>query len=71
MRDSVHPKLTAFGVVFRDPQALPQERYKIISGWRNKVFASLDGREWTAVDDDVFPKEALYPGGMDSQNIAF
>ena len=71
MRDSVHPRLTAYGVVFSDPHAPPQERYKIVSGWRNKVFASADGREWTAVHDNVFPKEALYPDGMDSQNIAF
>ena len=71
MRDSVHPKLTAFGVVFSDPHASPEERYKIVSGWRNKVFASADGREWTAIHEGVFPKEALYPLGMDSQNIAF
>ena len=71
MRDSVHPKLTAFGVVFRDPHAAPDERYKIVSGWRNKVFASANGREWTAIHEGVFPKEALYPLGMDSQNIAF
>lgn len=71
MRDSVHPRLTAYGVVFRDPHAPPQQRYKIVSGWRNKVFASADGREWTAVHDNVFPKAALYPDGMDSQNIAF
>ena len=71
MRDSVHPKLTAFGTVFSDPHASPEERYKIVSGWRNKVFASADGREWTALHEGVFPKEALYPRGMDSQNIAF
>jgi hypothetical protein len=71
MRDSVHPKLTAFGVVFRDPHAPPEERYKIVSGWRNTVYASANGQEWTALHKDVFPKAALYPDGMDSQNIAF
>lgn len=71
IRDSVHPKLTAYGVVFRDPDAPSRERYKIVSGWRNAVFASPDGREWAALHEGVFPQEALYPGGMDSQNVAF
>ena len=60
------------GVVFEDPKATSeQERYKLVSGIQNKVFATSDGREWTEIRTGMFPQEAMFPRGMDSQNIAF
>ena len=61
-----------FGVAFEDPKATSEpERYKLVSGFQNKVFATSDGREWTEIHTGMFPQEAMFPNGMDSQNIAF
>ncbi len=61
----------AFGVVFADPSAPARERYKVVSGYNNKVFASADGLQWKVLHTGIFPSTVLYPYGMDSQNVAF
>lgn len=64
-------------VPFKDPLAKPEERYKLFSASEGKKFnetvirASADGTAWREVYRDVFPKEAEYPRGMDSQNVCF
>ena len=57
--------------VFVDPKAPPESRYKMIAGGRNCIYGSADGVKWDPVHANVFPKEACYPNGMDSQNICF
>ena len=59
------------GAVFLDPQAPEAERYKIVSGYHNKVYSSSDGGDWSVTHEDIFPPEVVFPKGMDSQNVAF
>ena len=64
-------------VPFVDPLAEPEERYKLFSASEGEEFdetvlrASADGAEWREIHRGLFPKEAVYPRGMDSQNVAF
>lgn len=64
-------------VPFRDPLAEPKQRYKLFSASEGQKFnetvirASADGAEWRQIHRNVFPKEAEYPRGMDSQNVCF
>ena len=56
-------------VFFSDPTAPPEKRYKCMSG--NDVLASKDGLRWTKTHINVWPEKALFPYGMDSNNIYF
>ncbi len=64
-------------VPFVDPVAEPEERYKLFSALEGKelkesvIRASSDGAEWREIHRGIFPEEAAYPRGMDSQNVAF
>ncbi len=64
-------------VPFKDPLAKPEERYKLFSASEGIKFnetvmrASADGAAWREIHRDIFPKEAEYPRGMDSQNVCF
>ncbi len=58
-------------VPFVDPTAPPEERYKLYDGLYNKISVSSDGANWELLHKGVFPGEALYPRGMDSQNVCF
>ena len=64
-------------VPFTDPLAKPEERYKLFSASEGKKFnetvirTSPDGAEWREIHRNIFPKEAEYPRGMDSQNVCF
>ena len=64
-------ELDSGGVVFLDPKAPEAQRYKIVSGFHNKVYSSSDGRDWSVLQEGIFPPEVLFPRGMDSQNVAF
>jgi len=57
--------------VFLDPAASEETRYRRFEGDRNRISASPDGVRWTQVHSGVFPKKALYPRGMNSQNVCF
>lgn len=57
--------------IFVDPKAPPESRYKMISGMRNRIYGSADGVKWEVLHEKVFPQEACYPLGMDSQNVCF
>lgn len=59
------------GVVFKDPKATPKERYKVVSGMANRVWATADGSEWKVLRLNVFPRQISFPRGMDSQNVCF
>ena len=43
------------GAVFLDPQAPEAERYKIVSGYHNKVYSSSDGGDWSVTARGYFP----------------
>ncbi len=58
-------------VVFRDPSAPAEARYKLANPKAGWVKASADGTDWRTVARDMFPPEARYPRGMDSQNVIF
>ena len=60
-----------FGVVFKDPHAPREERYKVVSGFQNRVFATADGSEWKTLQLNIFPQQISFPRGMDSQNAVF
>ena len=55
-------------VVFTDPNAPPEQRYKL---FERRVLASADGAQWQPLARSMFPAQALYPRGMDSQNVIF
>ena len=59
------------GVVFKDPKAPPEERYKVVSGMANRVWATRDGSEWSQLRTNIFPAQISFPRGMDSQNVCF
>ena len=59
------------GVVFKDPHAPPEQRYKVVSGMMNRVWATGDGREWNQLRTNIFPGPISFPRGMDSQNVCF
>ena len=58
-------------VVFEDPTAQPDERYKLANPKLGRVRASADGAEWRPIARNMFPGKALYPRGMGSQNVIF
>ena len=59
------------GVVFKDPKATPEERYKVVTGMTNTVFATADGTDWKTLRSNIFPQQISFPRGMDSQNVCF
>ena len=59
-----------FGIVFSEPNAVPSERYKLVSAWQNKAFASADGTEWKVLGSGMFPKSVWTPF-PDAQNVVF
>ncbi len=60
----------SFGIVFRDPAAESSERYKLVSAWQNKAFATADGTEWRVIGSEMFPKSVWTPF-PDAQNVVF
>ncbi len=56
---------------FIDPQAPPNERYKLFQPAANKIHVSRDGASWEVLHQGIFPGRALFPNGMDSHNICF
>ena len=56
-------------VFFLDPTAPSEKRYIAMAG--NDVVASRDGLRWAKIHLNVWPKEALLPYGMDSNNVYF
>ena len=56
-------------LVFTDPKAPSEERYKQFL--ESDLMASKDGLEWKKIGKDIWPQEALFPFGMDSNNICF
>ncbi|TWU17438.1 hypothetical protein Pla52o_52420 [Novipirellula galeiformis] len=57
--------------MFVDPKAPPSERYKLFDGLQNMMRASADGTDWKTLSNSVFPQQARYLHGMDSQNVCF
>jgi hypothetical protein len=58
-------------VVFTDPIAPPEQRYKLANPQLGGVQASADGAKWQTMARGIFPAKARYPRGMDSQNVIF
>ncbi len=59
-------------VPFVDPTAPPEERYKLFNPFSgNKISVSSDGAKWELLHQGIFSGTALYPRGMDSQNVCF
>jgi hypothetical protein len=58
-------------VVFKDPSAPPEQRYKLADPQVGRVQASANGTEWQPLAEKMFPVQARYPRGMDSQNVIF
>ena len=56
-------------VVFVDPTAPPGERYKRFAA--GSIGVSPNGAQWRTVHRKMFPPNAYYPHGMDSQNVCF
>lgn len=56
-------------IVFVDRTAPPEQRYKRFQS--NAIAASRDGVTWRTLHKKMFPAEAYFPGGMDSQNVCF
>ena len=63
--------VNGMSVVFKDPSAPPEERYKLANPKQGYIGASPDGVEWHDVARNMFPGKARYPRGMDSQNVVF
>ena len=59
------------GVVFEDPTAAPEERYKLYNGLPNRISVSSDGAAWRLLYAGIFPDGALFPRGMDAHNKCF
>jgi hypothetical protein len=57
--------------VFEDPKAPSDERFKMFNGMKNVISASSDGSDWRVLHENVFPKKACYPHGMDSHNVCY
>jgi len=56
-------------MIFKDPSTPPERRYILVTA--RSVKASEDGSNWETIATDMFPKEAYFPRGMDSQNVIF
>ena len=56
--------------VFADPNAEAEEKYKIVSAWQNKIFASKDGTDWKLIGAKMFP-DSVYAPYPDAMNIVF
>ena len=69
--DDVVGYVNGMSVVFKDPTALPENRYKLANPKRSYIGASPDGVQWRDVARNMFPAKSRYPRGMDSQNVIF
>ena len=69
--DDVVGYINGMAVVFKDPNAPPERRYKLANPKLGVVQASADGAEWQPLAKGIFPAKARYPRGMDSQNAVF
>lgn len=69
--DDIVGYINGMSVVFKDPNAPPEERYKLANPKRGYIGASPDGVQWHDVARNTFPGKARYPRGMDSQNVVF
>ena len=63
--------IDGMSVVFKDPDAPPEKRYKLANPKRGYIGSSPDGVEWHEIARNMFPGKARYPRGMDSQNVIF
>jgi len=69
--DDIVGYVNGMSVVFKDPTATPEQRYKLANPKSGDVLASADGAEWQLLANNMFPSKARYPRGMDSQNVIF
>jgi len=69
--DDVVGYIDGMSVVFKDSNDLPEKRYKLVNPKRGYIGSSPDGTEWQELARNMFPGKALYPRGMDSQNVIF
>ena len=69
--DDIVGYVNGMSVVFKDPTAPPDQRYKLANPKFGDVRVSADGAEWRLLAENMFPGKTRYPRGMDSQNVIF